>query len=310
MEQTEIEQTETEQTEIEQTEIEQTEIEQTETEQTELEQKILLVLDNKPYIINHTKPITIHNLITNTLKHKLNTEDYENYKCNSRNYYYLKNGKPALPESIIPIDNTTYYIVGNSRLNGGGDDITDIIGFIFTPIFPPFALIGKIIILIIKFVTWLALFVVWFVQFVIWLLTDLLNPITLILDFVNSVKLIIIALVSAVINIVMSLFAFIINNLGDWMQSFWGWDQSNLTKSDKDSKYFKGIINKDKGKKCYITDGNTIPFSVILGTVLCPPLGVFMDMGVAGWLNIVICCLLTLVFYIPGLAYALLIIYS
>jgi len=35
-----------------------------------------------------------------------------------------------------------------------------------------------------------------------------------------------------------------------------------------------------------------------------------MDMGLTGWLNILICILLTLLFYIPGLVYALLIIYS
>jgi len=39
-------------------------------------------------------------------------------------------------------------------------------------------------------------------------------------------------------------------------------------------------------------------------------MGVFMDMGTSGWLNIIICALLTLCFYLPGLCYALLIIYS
>ena len=36
-------------------------------------------------------------------------------------------------------------------------------------------------------------------------------------------------------------------------------------------------------------------------------MGVFMDMGLSGWLNILICVLLTLLYYIPGLTYALLI---
>ena len=106
-----------------------------------------------------------------------------------------------------------------------------------------------------------------------------------------------------------SLFSLSVNTIGGWMQGFWGWDQSSLTQTDKESNYFRKQ-NRNKGKKCYLTNTNTIPFSVVLGTILCPPIGVFMDMGISGWLNILICVLLTLLFYIPGLVYALLIIYS
>ena len=53
-----------------------------------------------------------------------------------------------------------------------------------------------------------------------------------------------------------------------------------------------------------------MPFSVLLGTIVCPPLGVFMEYGFTGWFNILICLALTLLFYFPGLFYALLIIYS
>ena len=114
---------------------------------------------------------------------------------------------------------------------------------------------------------------------------------------------------NSLLNIFIALTSKIINTFGGWMQGFWGWDQSSLTKNDKNSNYFKSI-DKSKGSKCYLTDTNTVPFSVILGTVLCPPIGVFMELGLAGWLNIVICGLLTLLFYLPGLCYALLIIYA
>ena len=97
--------------------------------------------------------------------------------------------------------------------------------------------------------------------------------------------------------------------IGGWMQGFWGWDMSNLTKNDKESIYFKNF-DRIKGRKSYLTTTNTIPFSIILGTILCPPMGVFMDMGITGWINIIICCLLTLLFYLPGLCYALMIIYA
>jgi uncharacterized membrane protein YqaE (UPF0057 family) len=109
--------------------------------------------------------------------------------------------------------------------------------------------------------------------------------------------------------LIMASFKICINIIGGWMQGFWGWDMSSLTKADKNSPYFKSF-NRTAGQKIYYTQQNTVPFSIILGTILCPPMGVFMDMGTTGWLNIIICCLLTLLFYLPGLCYALLIIYS
>ena len=42
--------------------------------------------------------------------------------------------------------------------------------------------------------------------------------------------------------------------------------------------------------------------------VLCPPAGVFMAMGLKGWFQILICCLASLFFYFPGLAYAIIVI--
>ena len=62
-------------------------------------------------------------------------------------------------------------------------------------------------------------------------------------------------------------------------------------------------------EKCYRTSDGLIPFSVIIATVLCPPIGVFMEYGLFGWFNILICALLTLAFYFPGLIYALILLY-
>ena len=111
------------------------------------------------------------------------------------------------------------------------------------------------------------------------------------------------------IDIILGLMSTSVNTVGGWMNGIWGWDQSSLTESDRKSNYFTKF-NRSKDKKCYLTNTNTVPFSVILGTILCPPIGVFMDMGLTGWLNIIICILLTLLFYIPGLVYALLVIYA
>ena len=180
---------------------------------------------------------------------------------------------------------------------------------ILKPIFSPISIIGKVFIFLIQLIIWFGKFVYWFIFFIGWLFSDLLNPVKLITDFWASIILIIVTIVSTIMNVFMGIMAFITNTVGGWMQGFWGWDQSNLTYNDKNSKYFKGI-DRIKGKKCYLTNNNTVPFSIILGTILCPPIGVFMDLGLTGWFNIFICALLTLLFYLPGLFYALLIIYS
>ena len=42
--------------------------------------------------------------------------------------------------------------------------------------------------------------------------------------------------------------------------------------------------------------------------VLCPPAAVFLANGLRGWLQIIVCCLATLFYYFPGLAYAIIVI--
>jgi uncharacterized membrane protein YqaE (UPF0057 family) len=52
-----------------------------------------------------------------------------------------------------------------------------------------------------------------------------------------------------------------------------------------------------------------LPISIIMSTIFLPPLGLFMELGFKGWLNIAICAVLTLFYYFPGLIYALIILY-
>jgi uncharacterized membrane protein YqaE (UPF0057 family) len=52
-----------------------------------------------------------------------------------------------------------------------------------------------------------------------------------------------------------------------------------------------------------------LPLSIILLTVLLPPLGLFMELGLKNWINIAFCALLTAFYYFPGLIYALIILY-
>ena len=184
------------------------------------------------------------------------------------------------------------------RIRGGGG----ILGM-----FSSILQIGKVFFFLLDLIIWLIKFIGWFIMFVMAVLKFILIDMTA--DFYNSIMLIIITICKLPFDILGGLFAWVMNAIGGWLTTIWGWDESNLTKQDKQSNYFKGI-DRNKGRKCYLTNNNKVPFSILLGTIICPPMGVFMDMGATGWLNILICVILTLMFYIPGLVYALLVIYS
>ena len=299
--------------------------------------KFILEFDNKKYIehynINETKnkQTTLYTFFKNTIDKKY----LYNFTNNINNYYFIKDNKIINPDITINSiltnnsnnsnncnnsnSNRIIHIQCHIKLRGGilgmlalliafVPDIIETIKGLFT-IIPSILKIADVFIIIFKFILWFAKFLWWFVQFLLWLFLDLLNPLNFVTDFFNTLIVICYSIFNTIFTIFMALMSFSVNIMGGFMQGFWGWDQSSLTERDKNSNYFKKI-NRNKGKKCYLTNTNTIPFSVVLGTILCPPIGVFMDMGITGWLNILICVLLTFLFYIPGLVYALLIIYS
>ena len=55
--------------------------------------------------------------------------------------------------------------------------------------------------------------------------------------------------------------------------------------------------------RCYKSVGSE-GWINMMATIICPPLGVFMAFGLKGIIKIVVCCLLSLLYYIPGLVYA------
>jgi uncharacterized membrane protein YqaE (UPF0057 family) len=222
---------------------------------------------------------------------------------NIEDVFILKDGK-LLDSTTLTTTELNQLLENDSktleiypRMRGGG--VLDMFASIIQ--------IGKVFFFLLDLILWLIKFIAWFIMFIIAFLKFLLIDMTI--DFYNSIVLIVVTICKLPIDILGGLFAWAMNGIGGWMTTIWGWDQSNLTKQDKNSKYFKGI-DRNKGRKCYLTNNNKVPFSILLGTILCPPMGVFMDMGVTGWLNIMICVILTLMFYIPGLVYALLVIYS
>ena len=307
--------------------------------------KFLLEFDNKTYIYNHiyNGKNNINNIKNNIYNDNLNLldlfiqtlsdTDKHNLKKNINHYYFIHNNKLIKHQTFVndiifdnnynnnnnninnnkSVNNDFITIKCNSKCRGGIPGLMDavdaVVNIIFKPLFAPAAAIGEFFVMIIKLLLWLIKLVWWLIQFILWLVLDLLNPLNFMGDFFNTLVTIILTICRLPVDIFITLLSFSVNLMGTWFQGFWGWEQSGLTKNDRETKYFKNL-NKNKNKKCYLTNSNTVPFSIVLGTILCPPIGVFMDMGLTGWLNIIVCIFLTLLFYIPGLVYALLIIYS
>jgi uncharacterized membrane protein YqaE (UPF0057 family) len=264
-----------------------------------------IYINGKNYIIDIINGLNNKNI--STIKDLISyLQINDNYLNIYKNYFILYNNRLISNEILIE---TLFYdkkyktniinIELIEKQKGGG----------FLDIFQSIIDIGKFFIKLGDFVVWFGKFILWVVKFFWWFFVDFLNPVNFVTDFFKSIMLITVTICKIPFELIMASFKICINIIGGWMQGFWGWDMSSLTKADKNSPYFKSF-NRTAGQKIYYTQQNTVPFSIILGTILCPPMGVFMDMGTTGWLNIIICCLLTLLFYLPGLCYALLIIYS
>jgi uncharacterized membrane protein YqaE (UPF0057 family) len=141
-----------------------------------------------------------------------------------------------------------------------------------------------------------------------WFLSELLPSLPA--DFLGILKHITMIVFDGTIGVIVKVSKMFINFIGNFIiKGFFGWDNApdpNNPEKDKQSDYFRSTCN---GKKCYAAPDGTVPFPVIIATILCPPVGTFMEFGLTGWFQILICSLLTLMFYFPGLIYALILIY-
>jgi uncharacterized membrane protein YqaE (UPF0057 family) len=71
---------------------------------------------------------------------------------------------------------------------------------------------------------------------------------------------------------------------------------------------FKGVLaGKFKSKNGFCFEYTYIRYFI---TIMIPPMGVFLARGISSWFNLLVCGILSLVHYFPGLIYALIVIQS
>ena len=242
-------------------------------------------------------------------------------------YLYIYNGKLINNDinnnhNIFGISSSDKYEIFDifeiiPRIKGGsiGGDIKDaVLSALDEPvsyILKPIKIIRDVCMFVLKLIIWLVKMVIWIVLFMMWFVKDVL--IKLPTEFVDTILLITSSILLVIPQFFVGISKYITNTFGKYVfQGFWGWDKVPANETDmRESKFLRNISGnkKDSNYKCYVGSNGEIPFSVIVGTILMPPIGIFMTMGLTGWIHILITTLLTLLFYFPGLIYALLIIY-
>lgn len=245
------------------------------------------------------------------------TDKYlEKNNIKSKDYYLVSSGKILPRNSNSSLE--TYNIYNNATLDlnfrivGGGN--------IFNLVIDMFKSIGDVVVILIRGIIVISKMLAWFGQFAIWFFREFLDPFALITDMTGSIIKISRFVIVAMTDIFFAFTRTAFNTIFTPMfPNLWGWDyntdKDNVkydenNKNNKSNKKPKGYKRCTKdGKICYNTGYETIPFSVILTTILMPPLGLLMEFGLSYWINILICGMLTLLFYIPGLLYALIMMY-
>jgi uncharacterized membrane protein YqaE (UPF0057 family) len=142
----------------------------------------------------------------------------------------------------------------------------------------------------------------WLIKFFLFILGELLNPFNLFNDLFTSFSSLPRVIINVSLRMIIVFTKYIADNiLNPIMNKAFGWDL-NIKDENGDT-----IETKSK---CYKADENKIPTSVVMSTILLPPLGIFMRFGLQNWIEILICSALSMLYYIPGVAYAFFLLYT
>lgn len=268
---------------------------------------IIIYLENIKKTIQIPKSLfdkyTIYQIISKYLNYPIDNfylikKDNGKIISNYNNNYF----KNELQNKILILDI-------NFRQKGGFflDLISKFFELILYPIVYPLRGILNAFLLIIKAIVYIIALLMYSIKLIIWFFVDFIPAIPG--DIIAFIQFFTSALFDFLFGTILHYLRMGTNKLGQMtIRGSMGWDNvpNENTENDGDSDYFN---NDCADKKCYKTPDGTVPFSVVIATILCPPVGVFMEYGLMGWLNVFICSLLTLMFYFPGLIYALIILY-
>lgn len=223
---------------------------------------------------------------------QLEKEIEQTYHITSQEYYLTSGGKLInknnFNESLTPNFQVHLKMKGGfgNPFSGITDALSDIGSF--------FSGVGR-------FFKWL------FVDFFKWLFTEFLNPYYILHDIARGIlsvlRVIILAVLDATSGVMRSLINLVFEPI---VSSFWGYtpNEKEINPDDKSES-----AKCSKGKKCFEQPDTNVAFPVIIATVILPPMGLFMELGLKGWMNLLLCAILTLFYYFPGLIYALIILY-
>lgn len=266
------------------------------------------IINNKIIVRTDLDNIKKKNLVINVASNKINLIELYDIIDNKIPYdldYTLERYGKLLARRDIEIDlyDRENYINLNARLRGG----------LLDGILKALMQIFELVKLLLKAIPFLIKLLIWGLQFALWFIIDFMNPITLFSDLLGGIMKVTRLVVIGIFDIIMGILKYGVNNIISPVVSnnLMGWD-SDISSSKKDK--FKDTASSkcdDKDKeKCYKTKPGEVPLSILVATILCPPVGVFMTFGLSYWLNIIFCGVLTLLFYFPGLFYGLIMLYT
>lgn len=161
--------------------------------------------------------------------------------------------------------------------------------------------IGKSLISMAKGVGVLFKMLYWFFKIFIFFLKEVINPANIFKDLFNGATSIPLMIINAFVRIIISMARWLIDKVfHPIMNKIFGWDMSNR----KDES-----VNSTE-KKCFKADEGKVPLSILISTIILPPMGIFMRFGLNRWLDILITGGLSILYYFPGLIYGLILIYT
>ena len=228
----------------------------------------------------------------------LEKELKRNYNLSPNDYFITSRFQLINKDYDFKNSKTNYYIV-HPRIKGGMS-ISDF----FDSVLGVFKKFYELLLILVKIPD---VFVWFFVDVLKWLITDFLNPLYILSDIGSGIITVLRVIILGTLDLLSGLVRSLVNLVFDPIVSnFWGYTPKKSERNPNDKTEANNCAD---GKRCFKQPASRVPFPVVISTVILPPMGLFMELGLKGWMNLLICSILTLFYYFPGLIYALIILY-